>query len=242
MRFIRKKAQCYHYSLSRANENPPQTAAQATSRWDSFNKKKDLQNLLLEEQFYLCAYSEIRPDLKLLPDLKQMGAHIEHIEPKSQHPGRTFDYQNLVACALSEHDLTQYARTDHFGGHAKLGQYDSSRFISCLDESCAKTFAYLSDGRIVPSLHLAPIDQADAQYTIDLLNLNCGFLVNRRKQWLDDLDTLIDEHLTNDYSLTDLAAIDLLPCNKKLSPFFTATRQRFGRIAEQVLLEYPELL
>lgn len=48
MRFIRKKAQCYHYSLSRANENPPQTAEQATSRWDSFNKKKDLQNLLLE--------------------------------------------------------------------------------------------------------------------------------------------------------------------------------------------------
>ena len=107
MRFIRKKAQYYHYSLSRANEKPPQTAEQATSRWDSFNKKKDLQNLLLEEQFYLCAYSEIRPDLKLLPDLKQMGAHIEHIEPKSQHPGRTFDYQNLVACALSEHDLTQ---------------------------------------------------------------------------------------------------------------------------------------
>ena len=236
MRFIRKKAQCYHYSLSRANEKPPQTAEQATSRWDSFNKKKDLQNLLLEEQFYLCAYSEIRPDLE------QIGAHIEHIEPKSQHPGRTFDYQNLVACALSEHDLTQYARADHFGGHAKLGQYDSSRFISCLDESCAKTFAYLSDGRIVPSLHLAPIDQANAQYTIDLLNLNCGFLVNRRKQWLDDLDALIDKHLTNDYSLTDLAAIDLLPCNKKLSPFFTATRQRFGRIAEQVLQAYPELL
>jgi len=36
-------------------------------------------------------------------------------------------------------------------------------------------------------------------------------------------------------SLPHLAAIDLSPTNGKISPFFTATRQRFGQIAEQLL-------
>jgi hypothetical protein len=155
---------------------------------------------------------------------------------------RTFDYQNLVACALSDQDLKTYARSDRFGGHAKLGQYDRGRFISCLDTRCSHAFAYLSDGRVVPNLQMDAITQANTQYTIDLLNLNCGFLVNRRKRWLDELDALIDEHLNKNYSLSGLAAVDLLPCNGRLSPFFTATRQRFRRIAEQVLQEYPALL
>ncbi|EJT4385593.1 TIGR02646 family protein, partial [Salmonella enterica] len=50
--------------------------------------------LLLNEQYHLCCYSEIRADLRGL------GYHIEHVENKSQQPGRTFDYQNLAASAL----------------------------------------------------------------------------------------------------------------------------------------------
>ena len=44
-------------------------------------------------------------------------------------------------------------------------------------------------------------------------------------------------------SLSHLAAIDLVPFNYILSPFFTATRQRFGQLAEQLLAtDAPELL
>ena len=45
------------------------------------------------------------------------------------------------------------------------------------------------------------------------------YLVNQRKNWLDELDTFIDQHLTEDQSLVDLAAIDLLPTSGKLSRF-----------------------
>lgn len=50
--------------------------------------------LLLNEQYHLCCYSEVRADLRGL------GYHIEHVENKSQHPERTFDYLNLAASAL----------------------------------------------------------------------------------------------------------------------------------------------
>lgn len=56
------------------------------------------------------------------------------------------------------------------------------------------------------------------------------------------MDKLIDEHINNEMSLPDLAAIELIPHQNKLSPFFTATRQRFAGIAEQVLRDKaPEL-
>ncbi len=91
--------------------------------------------------------------------------------------------------------------------------------------------------------NLSAKETQQAQYTIDLLNLNAPYLLVQRKNWLDELDKFIDEHLDNDNSLEDLAAIDLLPTSGKLSPFFTATRQRFARIAEQLLQEQqPEFV
>ena len=63
---------------------------------------------------------------------------------------------------------------------------------------------------------------------IKLLNLDAPYLVTQRKNWLDELDQLIDEHLESDDALEDLAAIDLLPTSGKLNPFFSATRQRFA--------------
>lgn len=69
--------------------------------------------LLLNEQYHLCCYSEIRADLRGL------GYHIEHVENKSQQPGRTFDYQNLATSALdSENDLHLFG-INAFGGHSR---------------------------------------------------------------------------------------------------------------------------
>jgi hypothetical protein len=102
---------------------------------------------------------------------------------------------------------------------------------------------YLSNGKVEPARVLEPYEKNKAQYTIDLLNLNSPYLVNQRKNWLDELDELINEHIQNDMSLLHLASIDLVPTNNKLSPFFSATRQRFGQIAEQLLANgAPELV
>ena len=88
-----------------------------------------------------------------------------------------------------------------------------------------------------PSYQLVPSQKLQAQYTIDLLHLNSPYLVNLRKQWLEELDQLIEQHIADQWSLEHLAALDLLPAGGRLSPFFTATYQRFGSIAQRLLAE-----
>ena len=219
------------YHLNQAHAVPPADASQATSRWRNFGHKATLQSALLYEQYQLCCYSELRADQEGL------GYHIEHVENKSQAPARTFDYSNLAASALSSDDLGHLNSAEAFGGHAagKQAACDMVLFVSCHQPDCRRFFSYLSDGRVVPSNTLEANEPARAQYTIDLLNLNSPFLVNRRRRWWDELDELYQEHHAKGWSLEDLASVDLLPVNGALSRFFSLTRQFFGSIAEGVL-------
>ena len=137
----------------------------------------------------------------------------------------------------SKDGLRSLSVNEVFGGHAKLSQYDPSLFISCLQPECAKYFAYLSTGKIEAVIDLTEDEKKQANYTITLLNLNCPYLVTQRKNWINELDKLIEEHLDQDYSLEHLAMIELLPIANQLSPFFSATRQRFKGIAEKILVD-----
>lgn len=225
------------YYLNQAHANPPQTADQATSRWRGFAHKAAVKDALLDEQYHLCCYSELRADQEAL------GYHIEHVENKSQTPQRTFDYDNLAASALaSADDLRVFkARGDEvFGGHApgKQDACDMVRFVSCHQADCHRFFAYVSDGRVVPAKALDAQERDRAQYTIDTLNLNSPYLATRRRQWWDELDRLFQEHEEKGWSLVDLAAIDLVPVNRRLSRFFSQTRQFFGPSAEQALRQH----
>ena len=225
------------YSLNRSNATPPQTAAQATSRWHSFGHKEMVLQSLLDEQYHLCCYSELRAEQEGL------GYHIEHVENKSQNPQHTFDYNNLAASSLdSIDDLPGFKAQGYevFGGHAsgKQQSCDINRFISCHQPDCQRFFAYLSDGRVVPTQTLDPQERDRAQYTIDTLNLNSPYLITRRHQWWDELDQLFHEHTAKGGSLEDLAAIDLVPTSNKLSRFFSLTCQFFGSVAEQTLQQH----
>lgn len=232
------------YHLQQAHAAPPQTPREATSRWSSYGYKATVMQSLLDEQYHLCCYSELRADQEGL------GYHIEHVENKSQNPARTFDYTNLAASALESDDLGVFkARGDEvFGGHARgktgtNGLVDMARFVTPHQPDCRRFFAYLSDGRIVPAAGLDVIGQDRAKYTIDTLNLNSPFLMTRRQQWWDELDQLFQEHTAKGWSLPDLAAVDLIPVGGKLSRFFSLTRQFFGTIADQTLQQQePALL
>ncbi|PHV08824.1 TIGR02646 family protein [Janthinobacterium sp. BJB412] len=231
------------YNLNQSHARPPQTADEATSRWRSFGSNKQaLMDALLEEQYHLCCYSELRADQEGL------GYHIEHVENKNQTPQRTFEYANLAASALeSANDLQVFKAQGHevFGGHApgKQKTCDMARFVSCHGKDCYRFFAYVSDGRVLPAKDLDAPERGRAQYTIDILNLNSPYLVTRRRQWWDELDELFQEHEEKGWSLNDLAAIDLVPVNRRLSRFFSLTRQFFGPIAEQTLQQKaPELV
>ncbi|WP_288411850.1 retron system putative HNH endonuclease [uncultured Herbaspirillum sp.] len=230
------------YHLAQAHANPPQTHTQATTRWTSFGHKAAVRQSLQHEQYQLCCYSEIRAD--------QLGHgyHIEHVENKSQNPVRTFDYTNLAASALdSTNDLGRFKQLGRatFGGHApgKQASCDMARFVTCHQPDCARFFAYLSDGRIVPANNLTAADRDRAQYTIDLLNLNSPYLITLRQSWWDELDELYTQHQQQGWSLSHLVAIDLVPHQHALSPFFSMTRQFFGPVAETVLQQQaPSLL
>lgn len=225
--------------LGRHHAAPPRTAEEAKHGWDNFPNGKPLLELLLEEQFFLCCYSELRSDIL------KLGYHIEHIQPKSQFPHRTFDYQNLAACALdSKNDLKAFKSqgSAFFGGHHKQNKYDATLFISCHEADCARFFNYVSDGRIIAAPGLTADEQARAKYTITVLNLDCPFLRLQRRRWWDELDQLLQQHLDDDWDVAHLAAIDLVPSDKKLSPFFSLTGQFFGRISKQVLEKYATYL
>lgn len=221
-------------------EEPPANAHEATNAWRNFGEKSHVQVYLLEEQYYLCCYSEIRADLA------GIGWHIEHVQPKSRFPQHTFDYRNLAASAIHDKHLQNIVPLEHFGGHVKQNRYHQRAFISCHQPDCARFFSYLSDGRVVPRSGLNLRDRRKARYTIALLNLNSEYLRQQRQAWWDEIDTLWQEHAASGYSVADLAAMDLLPGRQgagKLSPFFSLTRQFFGEVAEQVLQHHaPKLI
>ncbi|MET0844782.1 MAG: retron system putative HNH endonuclease [Pseudomonas sp.] len=233
MRTVRKRGDG-PFQLANAHENPPTTEGTAASRWKSFGHKARVFDYLLEEQYGLCCYSEIRPDQV------GVGFHIEHVENKSQHPQRTFDYSNLAACALdSETDLQAFKAqaAEIFGGHSlgKSKAVDMARFVSCHQPDSARYFAYLSDGRVVSADGLSPQDDDRARYTIDLLNLNSPYLQVLRQRWWSELESLFEEHINQDMNLHFLAGIDLVPISGNLSPFFSITRTFFEGVAEEVL-------
>ncbi|MBP8168326.1 MAG: TIGR02646 family protein [Azonexus sp.] len=220
--------------LAAAHTNPPHTDEEATRRWKRFRRAKPrVLNYLLEEQYGLCCYTEVRAD-KL-----ELGYHIEHVQNKSLYPQRTFDYQNLAASALSSDDLHAFKVQGYeaFGGHAagKQTTYDPNLFISCHRPDCHRFFAYLSDGRVVPASSLSDEEHAKADYTIRQLNLNSPYLTTLRQAWWDELDQLFVEHQAKNWSLPHMVALDLLPAGNKLSQFFSITRHFFGGVAEQIL-------
>ncbi|EFQ7848851.1 TIGR02646 family protein [Salmonella enterica] len=229
-------------ALLTAHEQPPQNSDQSTRRWQRFGRenKAALMTLLLNEQYHLCCYSEIRADLRGL------GYHIEHVENKSQQPGRAFDYQNLAASALDSENGLHLFGINAFGGHARGKQeaVDMANFIHCHLPDCSRYFAYLSDGRIVPADELNAQEMERAEYTIDLLNLNSGFLQTERRNHWEELEQLFEEHIEKGWDLQQLLQLELVPSpDHKLHEFFSITRQFFQQEAEQVLqIHAPALI
>jgi uncharacterized protein (TIGR02646 family) len=211
----------------------PLTASEAEKRWRRYRRqgcKAETRSLLLEEQLSLCAYTELA-----LYNFRY-GCHIEHIEPKSLNPARTFEYQNVVVSALDSDSLSRFAKADRFGGHFKGIDYDPAMFISPLMPDCHRYFEYLSNGRVEPAQDLSVQDQSRANYTINLLNLNAPFLVNLRRRWLIEIEYEIEQLLEDESALRQLAECELCDTGGRLRGFHSAAKARFGKLGDQVML------
>lgn len=210
--------------LASKNEKSVDDAEKA---WKNFRGKKELQDSLIPAQKNLCPYCEI----ELTRSEGEIGYHIEHIEPKSMNPSRTFDFNNLlVSCfntggEISASDLDPQPISC---GHAKKREFDSLLFIKPTDQDCETYFFYELDGRIIANPDLndsAKLAQVD--YTITLLNLNCRRLKRERKDMIVEGLNCVNDLLDNQDALSHFANGQLDEVNDKNRSYFTTRRQYF---------------
>ncbi|EKN6414446.1 TIGR02646 family protein [Yersinia enterocolitica] len=238
MRHIIKRDSDYY--LSQRNKSKPNTAADATSAWKNFNYKEATVKRCLNEQFFLCCYSEICLSNRFsimgsegITVSQDYGYHLEHIEPKSLTPQKTFEHSNLAVSAISSSHLRLLDKKDVFGGHAKLSRYNNISFISPLMTNSQDYFHYETSGKVVPKESLKDKrEKAKARLTIYLLNLNSPVLVDWRKIWISSLSQIIDE--SEVHVIKQIAELELSPIGNSLRPFHTAQRQLFGTIGDDV--------
>ncbi|GAA4355947.1 hypothetical protein GCM10023185_19280 [Hymenobacter saemangeumensis] len=108
---------------------------------------KEFRQVLLEEQFGLCAYTGSKIQ-------NGTNALTEHIYPCSKvksdlgtsygrKAGRDLDYHNMLA-ALD----AKSSKEETYGAHAKEDNYDELLFVSPLDIACESAFVYEENGKI----------------------------------------------------------------------------------------------
>lgn len=234
-----------HRTLEQRNQNPPTNAHQASTAWRNFRRKETRENCL-QEQYGLCGYSEINLiNTTQITDpqsgkqiSRDLGIHLEHIEPKSAAPAKTFNHDNLIACAIDNTKARQLVNQDIFGGHAKLKWFHPDALIHPLKLNCRDYFHYEASGKITPKVGLPRRERAKARLTIYKLNLNAAILVNWRKVWLTQTDNIIAELANDIEALQHFAQIELLPINGLLRPFHSAQRQLLGKVGEQIIQTY----
>ncbi|MDR1379226.1 MAG: TIGR02646 family protein [Synergistaceae bacterium] len=144
-----------------------------------------LRKALIEEQGGLCCYCGRR--------INTGNSHNEHFRPQSSYPDLAVDYENIHASCIRETKPNDILHC----GHAKKDKFDESCCMSPLEDDCEERFLYTLEGQILPK------DKNDekAKYMIELLKLNAGPILGRRKTVLaqvlppDLLDNMSSDEL-----------------------------------------------
>jgi len=163
--------------------------------YEYFDQKVDLLQILIDEQYGLCAYTG--------ESLTLTNAHNEHLKPQSRclqevkeaglKPGEIdacdLHYENIVVAFTVE-------GVNPYGAYAKGDWYQPEVFVSPIDADCEEAFQYTLEGQI-DVRDEAPRPDA-ARETIDKLRLNGngkggGVLVDNRRGYLEGLLFEIDE-------------------------------------------------
>ena len=169
----------------------------------------DLHLNLRQEQKALCCYCEL--------EVEDVDGHIEHMEPRSRNPARTYDYSNLAISCNGGHTAHCGHYKDNKSGHS----WNAAHFLPPHDPETAELFTYLSDG----SVQATSKDPAKASYLIKYLGLDCSRLTDRRREHARSLiDTIGDQPpqdlvdwLRGEYLQTD--------ANDRLKQFYSLSKQ-----------------
>ncbi len=173
----------------------------ANQDWYAFMQNPchgEVDRSLRQEQHGLCCYCEL--------EVADNDGHVEHLEPRSRNPARTYDYGNL-AMSCNGGAVEHCGHYKDNSGKNRHHAWDSARFSAPHDAATVGMVQYLLDGGVAP----AGPDPARATYLIGYLGLDCPSLTERRHKHARDLiDTLGEQPdpdivawLRNDYLKPD---------------------------------------
>lgn len=132
--------------------------------------------ILCEEQDCLCGYSEI----KLEDD--PTSSHIDHYYKRDLFPTKTFDWNNLIVSTIDE----------DFGGKYKDNTYkikynEYCQIFNPVVDDMSKFIAFLGNGKMIPLEGMDNSIVNKVKKTIEVFNLNCKSLKDRRRDLIAQL-------------------------------------------------------
>lgn len=151
------------------------------SKWEELNGELRYNmrlHILLYEQDCLCGYSEIPLDAE------NTSSHIDHFVKRDYDHSKTFDWDNLVVSAIDEDYGGKYKDNTY-----KIKQNEYAQIFNPTKDDMGQYIEYLRDGRIAPRDGIQDAINDKILKTIEVFNLNCRSLKNRRKQLLIELDS-----------------------------------------------------
>lgn len=151
------------------------------SRWEELNGELRYNirlHILLYEQDCLCGYSEIPLDEE------NTSSHIDHFVKRDYDHSKIFDWDNLVVSSIDEDYGGKYKDNTY-----KIKQNEYAQIFNPTKDDMGQYIEYLRDGRIAPRDGIQDAINDKILKTIEVFNLNCRSLKNRRKQLLIELDS-----------------------------------------------------
>ena len=151
------------------------------SKWEELNGKLRYNmrlHILLYEQDCLCGYSEIPLDAE------NTSSHIDHFVKRDYDHSKIFDWDNLEVSAIDEDYGGKYKDNTY-----KIKQNEYAQIFNPTKDDMGQYIEYLRDGRIAPRDGIQDAINDKILKTIEVFNLNCISLKNRRKQLLIELDS-----------------------------------------------------
>ena len=137
--------------------------------------------ILCNEQDCLCGYSEII--LKESP----ATSHIDHYYKRDLFPKKTYDWNNLIVSTIDEDFGGKYKDNTY-----KIGKGEYAQIFNPVVDDMSQFIEFSGNGEIVPLKGLEVSTISKIKKTIEVFNLNCISLRNRRKNLISQLNDCKD--------------------------------------------------